>query len=106
MVKKLTSENLELFIDTYKTKHKEGFTGYEIETILEKYKIGVLSTEEDYENDSTVFDNLSDKDLNFLFLENGRPYDKKLNVSFYDYPYLYYIFSKCLLSNKRREYWF
>ena len=39
MVKKLTSENLELFIDTYKTKHKEGFTGYEIEFILEKYKI-------------------------------------------------------------------
>ena len=74
--------------------------------LLEKYKIGVLSTEEDYENNSTVFDNLSDKDLNFLFLENGRPYDKKLNVSFYDYPYLYYIFSKCLLSNKRREYWF
>lgn len=39
MVKKLTSENLELFIDTYKTKHKEGFTGNEIEFILEKYKI-------------------------------------------------------------------
>ena len=39
MVKILTSENLELFIDTYKTKHKEGFTGNEIEFILEKYKI-------------------------------------------------------------------
>jgi len=39
MVKKLTSENLELFIDTYKTKHKEGFTSGEIEFILEKYKI-------------------------------------------------------------------
>lgn len=39
MVKKLTSENLELFIDTYKTKHKEGFTGVEIQAILEKYKI-------------------------------------------------------------------
>ncbi len=39
MVKKLTSENLELFIDTYKTKHKEGFTAYEINTILERYSI-------------------------------------------------------------------
>ena len=34
MVKKLTSENLELFIDTYKTKHKQGFTGSEIQDIL------------------------------------------------------------------------
>jgi hypothetical protein len=39
MVKKLTSKNLELFINTYKTKHKEGFTGHEIVSILEKYKI-------------------------------------------------------------------
>ena len=39
MVKKLTSENLELFIDCYKTKYKEGFTGHEIVDILEKYNI-------------------------------------------------------------------
>jgi uncharacterized protein with NAD-binding domain and iron-sulfur cluster len=73
--------------------------------ILEQYKIGVLATEE-YEPQTTVFDNLSDKDLNFSYLENDKPYNRKLGISIYDYPYLFYIFSKCLLSNKRREYWF
>jgi len=72
---------------------------------LEKYKIGKLkSTSEEYEPRATVFDNLSDKNLNFLYLQNDK--QQKLGISFYDYPYLFYIFSKCLLSNKRREYWF
>ena len=72
---------------------------------LEKYKIGVLTMEEEYD-ETTVFDNLSDKELNFLYIEKDKPYDRKLGISFYDYPYLFYIFSKCLVSNKRREYWF
>lgn len=74
--------------------------------ILKKYKIGSLATEENYETNTTVYDNLSDKNINFIYLENNKPYDRKLDISFYDYPYLSYIFSKCLLSNKRREYWF
>jgi hypothetical protein len=39
MVNKLTSENLELVIDTYKTKYDEGFTSDEISSILKRYKI-------------------------------------------------------------------
>jgi len=72
---------------------------------LDKYKIGKLkSTSEEYEPQSTVFDNLSEKNLNFLYLQNDK--QQQLGISFYDYPYLFYIFSKCLFSNKRKEKWF
>jgi len=76
---------------------------------LERYKIGILDDdkEEKYEEQqTTVFDNLSDKELNFSYLEGHKPYNRPLGVSISDYPYLFYIFSKCLVSYKRREYWF
>lgn len=38
-MEKLTSENVEEFIYEYSTKHKQGFTVYEINTILEEYGI-------------------------------------------------------------------
>lgn len=74
---------------------------------LERYKIGVLEDKEKYDQQATtVFDNLSDKELNFLYLESNKPYNRQLGVSISDYPYLFYIFSKCLVSHERREYWF
>jgi len=75
---------------------------------LERYKIGVLEDkEEKYEQqETTVFDNLSDKELNFSYLQGNKPYNRPLGISISDYPYLFYIFSKCLVSHKRREYWF
>jgi hypothetical protein len=39
MVNKLTSNNLELVIVTYKTKYDEGFTSDEITSLLKRYKI-------------------------------------------------------------------
>lgn len=70
---------------------------------LEKYKIGTLKIE-NLENNSTVYDNLSQKKITFYLL-NDRTYDN-IDISLIDYPYLSYIFLKGFLSNKRKNVYF
>ena len=66
---------------------------------LKKYKIGKLK--EGFQS-KTVYDNLTTERLKFFLLDNSVS-EKKASVKIHDLPYLGYIFSKVLFSNKRRR---
>ena len=66
---------------------------------LKKYKIGKLK--EGFQS-KTAYDNLNTDSLQFLLLDNTVS-EKKASVKIRDVPYLSYIFSKVLFSNKRRR---
>ena len=66
---------------------------------LKKYKIGKLK--EGFQS-KTAYDNLNTERLKFFLLDNSVS-EKKASVKIHDLPYLGYIFSKVLFSNKRRR---
>ena len=66
---------------------------------LKKYKIGKLK--EGFQS-KTAYDNLNTDSLKFLLLDNFVS-EKKASIKIHDVPYLSYIFSKVLFSNKRRK---
>lgn len=66
---------------------------------LKKYKIGKLK--EGFQS-KTAYDNLNTDSLKFFILINPVS-EKKANIKIHDIPYLAYIFSKVLFSNKRRR---
>ncbi len=66
---------------------------------LKKYKIGKL--QEGFQS-KTVYDNLTTERLKFLLLDNSVS-EKKASIKIHDVPYLGYIYSKVLFSNKRRR---
>ena len=66
---------------------------------LKKYKIGKLK--EGFQS-KTAYDNLNTDSLKFFLLDNSVS-EKKASVKIHDLPYLGYIFSKVLFSNKRRR---
>ena len=66
---------------------------------LKKYKIGKLK--EGFQS-KTAYDNLNTDTLRFLLLDNTVS-EKKASIKIHDIPYLFYIFSKVLFSNKRRR---
>ena len=66
---------------------------------LKKYKIGKLK--EGFQS-KTTYDNLNTDSLKFFLLDNSVS-EKKASIKIRDVPYLSYIFSKVLFSNKRRR---
>ena len=66
---------------------------------LKKYKIGKLK--EGFQS-KTAYDNLNTDSLKFFLLDNSIS-EKKASIKIRDVPYLSYIFSKVLFSNKRRR---
>ena len=66
---------------------------------LKKYKIGKLK--EGFQS-KTAYDNLNTDSLKLFILDNSVS-EKKASIKIHDIPYLSYIFSKVLFSNKRRR---
>lgn len=66
--------------------------------ILNKYKIGFIK--EKFTN-INVYNNLRKKRLKFKLLYNNKSYKNDINIL--DYPYLFYLFSKVMVSNKRKQ---
>ena len=71
--------------------------------VLESYKIGSLV--EAYSSKS-VYDNLNRNRLNFKFLYNQNNDKKSHDLSYFDYLYLFFLFGKVILSDKRKIQYF
>ena len=70
---------------------------------LESYKIGTLI--ESFVGES-VYDNLSKNRLDFNFMYNSNNEIKNHNLTGHDYLYLFFLFGKVILSDKRKKEYF
>jgi len=67
---------------------------------LDKYYIGDLK--ENYDDHSTVFDNLSKEYLNFEYLDNERLSDE-IKISYRDSIFIFYLYIKFITSTDQRQ---